>query len=607
MKQKTDKFDIFISYRRDGGVETARLLYDRLTHAGYRVSFDMETLRSGKFNAQLYNRIEECQDVVVLLSKNALELRANPEDDWLRLEIAHAFKNKKNIIPVFLRDFVPPKKETLPDDIAELMEYEAVTASDVHFDSTFSMLCRLLHAKPYVATRQKIMKMLWCGLALLLLICVSAGYIFRAQLFPFPFTHNDKQLVKDFIANIQLQGYAYNELAEAYKALLDEALNSVLSGSSNVLQEEYARFLHSWNDISLKNSEPSETLKNRILETPIDPADFSAHYDSLKDSYKRFRESGENLMKRLDKNSILNQSEKLKIIKLNRDSFELVSEIYTYGVMAQFLKVSPAAYAEFKSQVATYWRTLPLLSEEWIRDEKTMNDVLMQKVNALDANLKELATFLGNQTSVLRDEKRRYEDNLIAMGATAEQAKEIVEKTLSNVAKGAQVKELTEQLQKKKQDLAELHEKMKKKFAPLPTDDPGILWGKALRFISVKLYDAALNAVSVLRQQKSSQFPEPVCRAAEAYIKLQGGSPITNGVMVCFFEPPATSHAIFQLGDIVTAVNGKPCTKTSEYNRTKGNKLLIWRLNEKGVFISHEAIMPDAQPRAALVNLTEVD
>ena len=31
------EYDIFISYRREGGYDTAQLLYDRLTQMGYRV------------------------------------------------------------------------------------------------------------------------------------------------------------------------------------------------------------------------------------------------------------------------------------------------------------------------------------------------------------------------------------------------------------------------------------------------------------------------------------------------------------------------------------------------------------------------------------------
>ena len=42
---KRQRYDIFISYRRKGGDVTARSIYDRLTMMGYRVSYDIETLR----------------------------------------------------------------------------------------------------------------------------------------------------------------------------------------------------------------------------------------------------------------------------------------------------------------------------------------------------------------------------------------------------------------------------------------------------------------------------------------------------------------------------------------------------------------------------------
>ena len=36
----TKPYDIFISYRREGGYETARHIYDLLKRDGYSVSFD---------------------------------------------------------------------------------------------------------------------------------------------------------------------------------------------------------------------------------------------------------------------------------------------------------------------------------------------------------------------------------------------------------------------------------------------------------------------------------------------------------------------------------------------------------------------------------------
>lgn len=40
------KYDIFISYRRNGGEFTAKTLRDKLEDLGYRVFFDVESLRS---------------------------------------------------------------------------------------------------------------------------------------------------------------------------------------------------------------------------------------------------------------------------------------------------------------------------------------------------------------------------------------------------------------------------------------------------------------------------------------------------------------------------------------------------------------------------------
>ena len=51
-------YDIFISYRRENGAMTARLLYDRFTDMGLNVFLDLEELSSGHFDIALYQIIE---------------------------------------------------------------------------------------------------------------------------------------------------------------------------------------------------------------------------------------------------------------------------------------------------------------------------------------------------------------------------------------------------------------------------------------------------------------------------------------------------------------------------------------------------------------------
>ena len=89
--------DIFISYRREGGYAMARLLYECFNNSGLKVFLDLEELRAGPFNEKLYEAIENCENFVLVLPPNSMDRCVN-ENDWLRLEIEHAIKHKKNIM-----------------------------------------------------------------------------------------------------------------------------------------------------------------------------------------------------------------------------------------------------------------------------------------------------------------------------------------------------------------------------------------------------------------------------------------------------------------------------------------------------------------------------
>lgn len=139
---------IFISYRREGGEALARLIHDRLRQKNYRVFLDVESLRSGMFNNALYKKIEECEDFLIVLPKNALNRCVDPED-WVRLEIEHALELKKNIIPIMMRNFKFP--ETLPDSLKDLPKYNGVEASMELFDGAMAKIMEMLISKPNLA------------------------------------------------------------------------------------------------------------------------------------------------------------------------------------------------------------------------------------------------------------------------------------------------------------------------------------------------------------------------------------------------------------------------------------------------------------------------
>ena len=150
------KYDIFISYRRDGGYEVAKHLFDRLSKEGYRVSFDIDTLRSGEFPTMLMDRIDQCKDFIIILNRTALDRCLDPsvdrKNDWLRNELAHAIQTRKTIIPIMGAGFVFP--ENLPEDIAKLPSINSIPYHENDFDSMYQKVKKFLSSHPVQRIRR---------------------------------------------------------------------------------------------------------------------------------------------------------------------------------------------------------------------------------------------------------------------------------------------------------------------------------------------------------------------------------------------------------------------------------------------------------------------
>ena len=173
-----EAYDVFLSYRRDGGETMAILLRDRLTAKGYRVFLDVESLNSGSFNERLLRVIEGCTDFIMVLSKGSLDRCVN-EGDWVRTEIAHALYYRKNIVPIMLRGFEWPQR--LPDDIEPLRIQNGVNAnSNEYFDAAVDRLVdRFLLSKPSVkqkkASSKAIKGVIWGVASLALVTAIVIG------------------------------------------------------------------------------------------------------------------------------------------------------------------------------------------------------------------------------------------------------------------------------------------------------------------------------------------------------------------------------------------------------------------------------------------------
>jgi hypothetical protein len=146
-----ERFDIFISYRRDGGFATANHLYDLLSQDGFVVSFDTHNLREGDFDVALLERIDQCTDFILIVDKHAFDRTLDPgqdsSQDWMRTELAHALKHNKNIIPVLLNGVsgFPPD---LPEDIANVATKNGPEYNKYYFEEFYKRLKTFLHSRP---------------------------------------------------------------------------------------------------------------------------------------------------------------------------------------------------------------------------------------------------------------------------------------------------------------------------------------------------------------------------------------------------------------------------------------------------------------------------
>ena len=113
-----NKYDIFISYRRVGGAQYARILQLMLIQRGYKVFLDYDELTDGVFSDKIKAAIKEAPVFILVLSKGAM-LRCANEGDWVREEITLAVKQGKHIIPINPDNSFDGFPEGIPEELKE--------------------------------------------------------------------------------------------------------------------------------------------------------------------------------------------------------------------------------------------------------------------------------------------------------------------------------------------------------------------------------------------------------------------------------------------------------------------------------------------------------
>lgn len=231
------KYDIFISYRRDGGYDTAQHLFNLLSRDGYRVSFDIDTLRNGDFDKSLLDRIDQCKDFILILDTHAfdrtLDPTFDPNKDWLRQELAYALEKGKNVIPVFLAG-VTGFPAGLPDDIKAVEKKNGPECIKGHFNVFYEDLKKRFLVTPTPKRRPYIIVL--SVISIIALVCFSYIYWpYDTTNIPLNYiddgeddVHVDIPAMFDLDVSSDLEGSVMMDVYFAYKVALNNNLMTAL-------------------------------------------------------------------------------------------------------------------------------------------------------------------------------------------------------------------------------------------------------------------------------------------------------------------------------------------------------------------------------------------
>lgn len=146
-KEKT--YDVFISYRRQGGAEKAELTKGELSKRGFRegrMFMDTRSLSSGNYMEGILKAIDASKNLVVIVTKDSFK-DLSEEIPWVK-EIAHAFANGKTIVPIYFDGITEIKPDSLPDSIQRLAFENAVIYVHQYADASFDRLAERLSKEP---------------------------------------------------------------------------------------------------------------------------------------------------------------------------------------------------------------------------------------------------------------------------------------------------------------------------------------------------------------------------------------------------------------------------------------------------------------------------
>lgn len=145
---------IFISYRRSDTQGYAGRLSDSLENyfGGNRIFRDIDDIAGGsEFAKDIEDQMSTADAVIVLIGPQWLTVsnadgkkRIEDPNDWVAQEIVSSIELGIPIFPVLIEGTVLPRKDELPEKLAPILNYNAITISDRNWEADILGLGKII-------------------------------------------------------------------------------------------------------------------------------------------------------------------------------------------------------------------------------------------------------------------------------------------------------------------------------------------------------------------------------------------------------------------------------------------------------------------------------
>lgn len=594
---ETIKFDVFISYRRNGGEYTAKILRDRLSELGYAVFFDVESLRSGDFNTKLYSVIEECRDFILILSPGTLD-RCQNEDDWVRREVEYALERGKNIVPVMLRGFEFP--ETLPPSIQQLRFKNGIQANTEFFEAFIQKLQSFLQTKPPLGrrlTQNTVFKRtlpVFLALLLLAVVGVGARAFLDQRAKAYPRTAAEKNLVTDLLYYVETDMTQLNLMADAVGDALEEAQRYLSGGSvdASALANQFELTWAALEGADLSGSAPSERLLGQLADSPFSAAEFVAMHDCTVAFASEWSGYLAHIDWLIDPDCVFSVSERQKLVACYQTILDQTMYTSAYAANESLLPITDdSALNDFLHRYLPTVPSIPMNATFWSRDKEALVSAQDECWNKQQEAMRDMLAITGDhsvEVAVIRESLiRQY----MAGGASRTQAELYVEETVPMLLDAYDT------------------------FDPEEGDSEEVLWIKLRAFMTIGLYDGAERCVDALGSLagEGGSDTRGFLPALRAFVGGARSTGIDYGVMVTAYYEPDGVNEIFEIGDVIVEFNGAPCRNYEEYAAGKDAlsepdyTVGVLRLNDSGELEQLNLELTRDMPRVVLQTLNGTD